>query len=440
MKKTNTTPQTCATILDDLRYCVFDLETTGGNTKTDKIIEIGLVNIDGKEIMETKTMLIDPKQKIPEFIQKLTSIKQADVEGCKTIDEVIDEVLEFIGDRILVAHNASFDVPFLNSVLKRLNREELKNKSMCTNLMTKYLIPTLMNSNLNYMSKIFKIQHKKAHRALDDAKATAKLFINYLDIFENKGISKINHLYYPMNRFELDLVNYKKGVDHEVIKNKIKNMPAPFIVTFKGENGVILYAIPGANSLVDHEYIFAKIQEIQWENLSIKLVGPYLEVLFKFGHIYSKLDPDAKKDIIENLWDIHFAKIDRRELSYTAAEIEKYDYVIMNNLVPEQYSIYPLGNLNQKAELVFRYPGHKKKLLQYIGSKNQKTSSKAQKLNVNPQIREFILSYLAKIHLDSKEIFLFDKNGPNKEIEFFDAFERYIAKNKNIYNYPQKYI
>lgn len=436
MKKTKTTPK----ILEDLKYCVFDLETTGGNTKTDKIIEIGIVNIDGKEIVASKNYLIDPKQKIPDFIQKLTSIKQADVEGCPIIDDIIDEVLELIGDRILVAHNASFDVPFLNSVLKRLGREELKNKSMCTNLMTKYLIPTLMNSNLNYMSKIFKIQHKKAHRALDDAKATAKLFINYLDIFENKGISKINHLYYPMNRFELDLVNYKKGCELEEIKNKIKSMPAPFIITFKGENGVILYSIPGSNTKVDHNFIFQKIESIPWENLSIKLIGPYLEVLFKFGHIFSKLDQDAKKDILENLWVIHFDKVDKRELAQTAVEIEKYDFVIMNNLVPEQYSIFPLGSLNQKAELVFRYPGHKKKLLQYIGAKNQKASNKAQKLNVNPQIREFILSYLAKIHLDSKEIFLFDKNGPNKEVEFFDAFERYISKNKNTYNYPQKYI
>ena len=72
------------------------------------------------------------------------------------IDEVIEEILEFMGDRILVAHNTSFDVPFFNSVLKRLNIEQLENRSLCTNLMTKYMIPNLMNSNLNYMSKVFK--------------------------------------------------------------------------------------------------------------------------------------------------------------------------------------------------------------------------------------------------------------------------------------------
>ena len=199
-------------LLSPLKFCVFDLETTGGNLKNDRIIEIGMVRIDNLKITEKKSFLVDPKRPIPEFIQRLTSIKQKDVDGEKVIEELIDEILDFIGDRILIAHNASFDVPFLNSVLKRLGRKELKNRSICTNLMTKYLIPTLMNSNLNYMSQIFEISHNNAHRALDDADATAKLFLKYLDIFKAKGIKKINHLYYPKNRFELDLTHFKKPV------------------------------------------------------------------------------------------------------------------------------------------------------------------------------------------------------------------------------------
>ena len=99
-----------------------------------------------------------------------------------------------MSDKILVAHNTSFDVPFFNSVLVRLGKQELKNRSICTNLMTKFLIPNLLSTNLVH-GKYFNIEHGKAHRALDDAKASAKLLLQYLDIFEKKNIDKINHLY-----------------------------------------------------------------------------------------------------------------------------------------------------------------------------------------------------------------------------------------------------
>ena len=191
--------------IKNLSFCVFDLETTGGNHEKDKIIEIGLIKIENLEIVAQKNFLIQPEIKIPEFIQKLTSIGPKEVKNARLIEDVIDDILDFMGDSILVAHNTSFDIPFFNSVLKRLGKPHLTNRNICTNLMTKHLIPNLLNSNLNYMSRIFGIKHKQAHRALDDAKATANLLLKYLHIFIKKNITKINHLYYPRNRYELDL-------------------------------------------------------------------------------------------------------------------------------------------------------------------------------------------------------------------------------------------
>ncbi|RPJ78868.1 MAG: 3'-5' exonuclease [Alphaproteobacteria bacterium] len=115
-------------LLNELSFCVFDLETTGGNHVNDKIIEIGLVRVENLKIVAQKSFLIKPEMHIPDFIQKLTNIKEADVNDAPLIEDVIDEILEFMGDSILVAHNTSFDVPFFNSVLRRLDREELKNK------------------------------------------------------------------------------------------------------------------------------------------------------------------------------------------------------------------------------------------------------------------------------------------------------------------------
>ena len=168
-------------LLRDLSFCVIDLETTGGNHDSDQIIEIGMVRIEGLEIADEKNFLIDPGMRIPDFIQKLTSIKQKDVKGCPKIEDVIDDIVDFIGDDVIVAHNISFDLPFLNSVLRRLGKEELDNRNLCTNVMTKHMIPEIMSSNLNYMSQLFEIDHSKAHRAYDDAMATARLLLKFLD-------------------------------------------------------------------------------------------------------------------------------------------------------------------------------------------------------------------------------------------------------------------
>ena len=120
-------------LLKNISFCVFDLETTGGNHKSDKIIEIGLVKIENLKITEQKDYLINPEIKIPDFIQKLTNICEEDVKDSPVIEEVIDDIVEFMGDSVLVAHNTSFDVPFFNSVLRRLKKKEMTNKSICTN-------------------------------------------------------------------------------------------------------------------------------------------------------------------------------------------------------------------------------------------------------------------------------------------------------------------
>jgi len=101
-------------LLESLTFCVLDLETTGGNPDTEQIIEIGMVKIEKMKLTEERSFLINPEKPIPEFVQKLTGIKNEDVVSSPKIHEVLDDVIQFIGDSILVAHNISFDIPFLN--------------------------------------------------------------------------------------------------------------------------------------------------------------------------------------------------------------------------------------------------------------------------------------------------------------------------------------
>jgi DNA polymerase III subunit epsilon len=428
-------------LIHSLSFCVFDLETTGGNHKSDKIIEIGLVKIENMEIVKKKNYLIQPEIKIPEFIQKLTTITPQDVKLAPIIEDVIEEILEFMGDSILVAHNTSFDVPFFNSVLKRLGIPELKNNAICTNLMTKYLIPNLMNTNLNYMSKIFDISHSKAHRALDDALATAELLIRYLKIFIAKDIPKVNHLYYPRNRYELDRINYKPGVSPDQIRDKLASLKSSSLVTLKGDNGVILFAVPlvpGKLGKKTIELIVEQLGSLSWEILTIRITGPFIEALIHYSALFNKLDSQLKFDVIDHLWSVHLGG-ERHETTEPLTEFG--DFIICHHLVPEQLILYPAIGLEPKSGLVFRYPGHQKKMLQFINSKTSRIeNSRFKHAHHHALLKDFIYEFFKREN-QNRTLFFFTMKEPQKHAdEFIGQLEEFLADNPNPYHYPSDYV
>ncbi len=433
---TNFTKTPSYDLLHSLTFCVFDLETTGGNHQHDKIIEIGLVRIQELKIVAQKSFLIKPEVHIPEFIQKLTNIKDTDVSGAPLIEEVIDEILEFMGDSILVAHNTSFDVPFFNSVLKRMERPELKNKAICTNLMTKYMIPNLLSSNLNYMSKIFDLKHQKAHRALDDAMASAELLLKYLSIFIHKKISKVNSLYYPKNKFELDRINYKKDMPLEGIVEQINSLTTPFLVILKGVEGVVLFSMPAHGTPEEKKYIIEKIRKTPYEMLTLKLTGPYFQGLLEMSSYFSKISDELEKETIKKLCE--FNGIDEKSIDLTHPVDMPADFIVINHLIPEQHVIYPLRALHQKLELVFRYPTHQNKLVQYINSKSARMAQgKMKKDHLNPMINNFLVEYLK-----TKRDFLTINRQANKitNADIKDPIESFISENPNSYDFPHQYL
>lgn len=423
-------------LLHDLSFCVFDLETTGGNQSTDKIIEIGLVKVEKLKIVDQKSFLIKPEMQIPDFIQKLTSIKEADVNDAPVIEDVIDEILAFMGDSILVAHNTSFDIPFFNSVLRRLGKEELTNKAICTNLMTKYMIPNLLSSNLNYMSKIFDLNHQKAHRALDDALATADLLLKYLSIFIHKKIHKINSLYYPKNKFELDRIHYKKTTPIEQVIAHIESMASPILVTLKGVEGLVLFSFPILSSDKEKKYLIQKIKEIPYEILTIKMIGPFFQGLIELSTYYSKLSDALQEETIQKLCEFH--EINLNNVSSDSASQFGHDFIVMNHLIPDQFVIYPLCSLHHKMELVFRYPTHQNKLVQYINSKSLRIAQgKLKKDHHSPVMNNFLCTYLEK----AKDYLLIHKS-PQKiaNADIKSAIETFMAENPNSYNFPRNYL
>ncbi len=166
-------------------FVAFDTETTGLKPQTDHVIEIGAIKFDFNGVIgEPFDMLIHPPCSIPPFIQDLTGITDEEVANKPSIDEVLPLFIDYIGERktILVAHNALFDLGFINNELSRLNMKSLPNLYFDTLNGARWAYPELKNENekgsykLQNLAKRFGIEVQKAHRASDDARVCMELF------------------------------------------------------------------------------------------------------------------------------------------------------------------------------------------------------------------------------------------------------------------------
>ncbi|NCC54777.1 MAG: PolC-type DNA polymerase III [Erysipelotrichia bacterium] len=173
--------------LEKGRYCIFDLETTGSSSKYDHIIEFGGQIMDERNIVGSMQTFIKPPVPISAFTTNLTGISENDVVDAKPIEEVIDDILAFIGDRILVAHNADFDVTFLNDLLVRLGREPLKNPVIDTLDLDRSLHKERRAHRLGNVARYYGIKYDEdgAHRADYDANVLVEVFLHMLNEMPN---------------------------------------------------------------------------------------------------------------------------------------------------------------------------------------------------------------------------------------------------------------
>lgn len=175
------------------KFVVFDIETTGLSPKKDMITEIGAVKIEDNKIIDEFSQLINPQRKIPENIVKLTGITDEMVKDKPTIEEVLPRFEEFIEDTILVAHNASFDVGFIRDKFSKLGKK-IDNPVLDTLELSRALFPKLKSHKLNIIAKHLKVNLVNHHRAVDDAKATAEIFLKSLDLVALKGITDVGRI------------------------------------------------------------------------------------------------------------------------------------------------------------------------------------------------------------------------------------------------------
>lgn len=179
-------------VLDDAEYIVFDVETTGLSAIYDTIIEIAAVKIREGEVIDTFESFANPHHRLSATTIDLTGITDDMVRNAPDIDEVLRNFYEWCEDGIFVAHNASFDMGFLDAGLKKMGIPKTTNGVVDTLELARFLYPDFKNHRLNTLCKRFDIELTQHHRAIYDAEATGYLFLKLLKDAQERGINNHN--------------------------------------------------------------------------------------------------------------------------------------------------------------------------------------------------------------------------------------------------------
>ena len=175
----------------DQTFVVFDIETTGLSPHSDNLTEIGAVKVQNCEIVDSFSTFVNPKMDISYQIQELTRITNEMVKDAPSLEEALPEFLEFAKDSVLVAHNADFDTGFIYQKCQQLGLEYNFEK-VDTLTLARIINTNLKRFSLDKVCKEMGVVLAGHHRAVNDAQATAEVFIKYLEIFKKKGINKLS--------------------------------------------------------------------------------------------------------------------------------------------------------------------------------------------------------------------------------------------------------
>ena len=174
-------------------YVVFDIETTGFSPVNNRIIEIGAVKVQDGQILDRFSAFINPGVPIPFEIEKLTGIRDDMVMAAPGIEEVLPQFLQFCEGCVLVAHNAAFDMSFITENAARLQLPT-DYTYVDTMVVSRVLLPTQNKHTLDALCKTFGVVLENHHRAVDDAEATAHIFLKFMEMLKEKNIATLKEL------------------------------------------------------------------------------------------------------------------------------------------------------------------------------------------------------------------------------------------------------
>lgn len=271
--------------LDDT-FVVFDIETTGFSAAEDRIIEIGAVRITDGAIVDRFSTFVNPEVPIPFEIQQLTHITDDMVLEAPKIEEALPAFLDFVGESALVAHNAGFDVGFIEQNCVRLGRSRTFT-SVDTVGLARVLLPTLSKYKLNIVAKALNISLENHHRAVDDAAATAEIYVKFIEMLKERGMTTLKEV----NAFG------------DMNPDAIKKMPTYHaIILAKNEVGrVNLYTLVS----LSHLKYFARRPRIPKSEFNKYREGLILGSACEAGELYRALLDGKSEETIAKIVDYY---------------------------------------------------------------------------------------------------------------------------------------
>ena len=177
----------------DADYVVFDLETTGFSPETNRIIEIGAVKVQNGKIVDKFSTFVNPQVPIPFRIGQLTSINDSMVIDAPVIADILPEFMKFCEGCVMVAHNADFDMSFIKKNCQRLDIP-CKPTIVDTVALARVLLPNLNRFKLDTVAKALGVSLENHHRAVDDAGCTAEIFVKFIEMLRERGMSTLDEV------------------------------------------------------------------------------------------------------------------------------------------------------------------------------------------------------------------------------------------------------
>jgi DNA polymerase III subunit epsilon len=218
------------------RFVVVDLETTGGRPGPGAITEIGAYRMEGPRMTDSFATLVRSRGPISPFVTRLTSITNEMVAGAPPIESVLPAFRDFLGDAVMVAHNAQFDFAFLDFEFRRLFGMGLKNPVLCTLRLSRRFVPSLRR-RLDALAEHFGLSTEGRHRALGDARMTAELLSIFLDIAAQNGITRVDRLIDLHGRGAAG-----RRLERHVAPETIAALPrTPGVYLMRNQRGDLLY-------------------------------------------------------------------------------------------------------------------------------------------------------------------------------------------------------
>ena len=212
------------------KMVLLDCETTGGNATRHRIIEIGLLIVEHGVLLETWQTFCDPETSLPPMIQRITGIEPSMLVGAPTFSEIAERLVDLIGERTLVAHNARFDYGFIKNEFKR-SGIRFNAKTLCSVKFSRILYPQFRRHGLSEIIKRFDLEIENRHRALDDAQMIYQFFRKSSALFGAEEISSVCRT-----------LLQKPAMPPLLRASDIEKLPAsPGVYYFYNEAGELLY-------------------------------------------------------------------------------------------------------------------------------------------------------------------------------------------------------